>query len=159
MDDEELLTRVIGVGAFPAIRKHGTIVGVLPLMHEVADDVSQTTVGHVDFVALIAGFTGETIVQDVVFRGPGLEQVPDLGVVGIIELKRKPFHVPDIKVVALTITVAVMGKLRGFDENFAFGIGTRQDAVFVVMKVAPSNGQVFSFLTNAGPIAIRNFCA
>ncbi len=68
VDDEQFGAGVCRIGTFFLVRDDRRVVGVRSLLDQVADDVGQTSVWKVDFVAIGAVFARDAVVENPVFR-------------------------------------------------------------------------------------------
>src|SRR5207302_7378411 len=128
-----------------------------PLLNDIADDERQAAVGQVDGVARSpVAFIHDAVVRDVAFQRPALDVMADDGVVRIAIPQREAADRTDVKVVALSVAEAVVGKLRMLDDDLALRIGACKDAVLVMVEVAAAHEQSGSFLTDSGAVAIRH---
>ncbi len=83
----------------------------------------------------------------------------DLGVVRVVVLEDEFADVVDVEVVRLAVAEAVVRELRVLDRDRAVRAVAGEDAVFVVVEVAVTNGEVRAFLANAGAVLIDHFGA
>src|SRR5690606_28759644 len=146
------------VGALVALGAEGNegwVVGLRTLRDEIADDIGDTAIGKLEFVAGRAlDLVAQAVVEDVVFLGPALEQMADAAMMEIAAAHAQTGDLADVEIMGAPVVDAVVGELRILDIEEHIGAARRQDAVLIVLELALAHGQVAFFEAYAGAVAV-----
>lgn len=146
---------VAGIGgsrSFRQIVQHGGVLGVWTLFDQVPYYVGCPTVWDIDLVAIGPIQACKPVIQDVVHRGPGFQQMSHVCIVGIIESEDERGGGSDVKIVGLPVTSAIPRELAILDQDMALPDIAFQDAVLIVVKIAVSDGPICSLGAKAGAV-------
>src|SRR5690348_18323218 len=110
---------IVWIGPFLQVTQNRAVSRVGALLNQIPDDVGSSSIGQIDFVAVSPVFPGDAIVEDVIDRCARLQQMTDVGVVGIVKSEQQRGAIPDIEVVCKPVTLgeglvadSIMSELR-----------------------------------------------
>ena len=146
--------------ALPAEVDGGRVLGLRPLLDQVAGDDGLAAVGKVDAVAGGAVCAiGDQVAGDGRAVGAALDLVPHADAGEAAVLDRELLDGARIQVVRQAVAVAVVAEVAVLDQEGPARHRGGHQAVLVVMEAAVAEREVAAFVPNPGAVLVRDLAA